>query len=61
MLKEIGFVLTEEELLAIRFHMSLRGKENHPLYEDAKRSQLRYLIHQADGLSARLHNGYDEP
>lgn len=61
MLKKIGFMLTEEEFLAIRFHMSLRGKESHPLYDDAKRSQLRYLIHKADGISARLHKGYDEP
>lgn len=61
MLKEIGFILTEEEFLAVRFHMSLKGKESHPLYDNAKRSQLRYLIHQADKISAQLRKGYDEP
>lgn len=61
MLKEIGLMLTEEEFLAVRFHMSLKGKESHPLYDDAKRSQLRYLIHKADGISAKLNTGYDEP
>ncbi|MBR5493344.1 MAG: HD domain-containing protein [Alistipes sp.] len=60
-LKEIGFKLTQEEFLAIRFHMSLRGKESHPLYDDAKRSQLRYIVHKADGISAHLHNGYEDP
>lgn len=60
-LKEIGFKLTQEEFLAIRFHMSLRGKESHPLYDDAKRSQLRYIIHKADGISAHLHDGYEDP
>ena len=39
-LKEIGFILTDEEYLAIRFHMSLKGKEYHSRYDDAKRSQL---------------------
>ena len=47
-LKEIGFKLTQEEFLAIRFHMSLKGKESHPLYDDAERSQLRYIVHKAD-------------
>ena len=61
MLKEIGFKLTQEEFLAIRFHMSLKDKESHPLYDDAKRSQLRYIIHKADGVSAHLHNGYKDP
>lgn len=60
-LKEIGFILTDEEYLAIRFHMSLKGKESHLYYDHAKRSQLRYLIHKADGLSSKLHNGHDEP
>ena len=60
-LKEIGFKLSQEEFLAIRFHMSLRGKESHPLYDDAKRSQLRYIVHKADGISAHLHNGYEDP
>jgi HD superfamily phosphodiesterase len=59
-IKAIGFVLTDEEYLAIRFHMSLKGKESHFRYEDAKRSQLRYLIHKADGISAHLHQGYED-
>ena len=59
-IKAIGFVLTDEEYLAIRFHMSLKGKESHFRYEDAKRSQLRYLIHKADGISAHLHHGYED-
>lgn len=61
MLNRLGLKLTQEEFLAIRFHMSLRGKENHPLYDKAKRSQLRYLVHKADGISARLRTGYEEP
>lgn len=60
-LKEIGFKLTQEEFLAIRFHMSLKGKENHPLYNDADKSQLRYIVHKADGISAHLHDGYEDP
>lgn len=61
MLKELGFKLTQEEFLAIRFHMSLKDKESHPLYENAKRSQLRYIVHKADGVSAHLHNGCEDP
>lgn len=61
MLKEIGFKLTQEEFLAIRFHMDLKGKESHHLYDAAKRSQLRYIIHKADGKSAHLHNGSNDP
>jgi hypothetical protein len=61
MLKEIGFTLTQEEFLSIRFHMSLKDKENHPLYDDAKSSQLRYIIHKADGISAHLHKGCEDP
>ena len=60
-LKTLGFKLTQEEFLAIRFHMSLKDKNNHPLYYDALKSQLRYVVHEADGISARLHKGYDEP
>ena len=60
-LKEIGFILTDEEYLAIRFHMSLKGKEYHSRYDDAKRSQLRYLIHKADGVSAHLLKGCEDP
>ena len=61
MLKEIGFKLTQEEFFAVRFHMSLKDKEGHPLYDDAKKSQLRYIIHKADGISAHLHNGCEDP
>lgn len=61
LLKNLGFKLTQEEFLAIRFHMSLKDKKTHPLYDDALKSQLRYVVHKADGISARLHKGYDEP
>ncbi|MBQ5701698.1 MAG: HD domain-containing protein [Alistipes sp.] len=61
MLKEIGFKLTQEEFFAVRFHMSLKDKEDHPLYDDAKKSQLRYIVHKADGASAHLHNGCEDP
>ena len=61
MLLELGFHLSPDEYLAIRFHMSLKGKESHPLYDDAKRSQLRYIVHKADGISAHLHDGYEDP
>ena len=60
-LKAIGFKLTQDEPLAIRFNMSLKDKKSHPLYNDALKSQLRYVVHNADGLSAKLHKGYDEP
>jgi HD superfamily phosphodiesterase len=59
-LKEIGFNLTQEEFLAVRFHMSLRSKEAHRLYDEAKRSLLRYIVHKADGISAHLHKGYED-
>ena len=61
MLKKLGFKLSQEEFLAVRFHMSLKGKEKHFLYADAKRSQFRYLIHKADGKSAATHKGYKDP
>ena len=61
MLKELGFTLTREEYLAIRFHMSLRNKQEHRLYSDALHSPLRNLTHKADGVSAGLRNGYDAP
>ena len=61
LLKTLGFKLTQEEFLAIRFHMSLNDKKNHPLYYDALKSQLRYVVHEADEISARLHKGYEEP
>ena len=55
LLKAIGFKLTQEEYLAIRFHMSLSGHKNHPRYNDALRSQLRYAVHKSDGASAGMH------
>lgn len=58
MLKELGFTLTKEEYLAIRFHMSLSNKREHRLYDDALHSPLRDLIHKADTLSASLRQGY---
>lgn len=61
MLLELGFHLSPDEYLAIRFHMSLKDKESHPLYDDAKRSQLRYIVHKADGISAHLLNGCKDP
>ena len=60
LLKRIGFELNYEESLAIRFHMSLRNKVGHREYDDALKSQLRYVIHKADGISAKLHKGYNE-
>lgn len=60
-LKEIGFKLMQEEFLAIRFHMSLKGKENLPLYDDAKKCQLRYIVSKADSASASVQKGYKDP
>lgn len=60
MLKEIGFKLTHEESLAIRFHMSLKDKTSHPLYNDALKSQLRYVVHKADGKSAKFRKGHED-
>lgn len=57
-LKQLGFKLTQEEFLAIRFHMSLRNKESHPLYTEALASRLRYLVHKSDGRSASLGTGF---
>ena len=57
MLKAIGLHLSQQEFLAIRFHMSLRNKANHFLYQDALHSTLRYIVHDADGKSARMHRG----
>lgn len=58
MLKELGFHLTREEFLAIRFHMSLKDKTTHPLYEDALHCHLRYIVHKADGKSAKRYKGF---
>ena len=61
MLKELGLELTSQEYLAIRFHMSLKGKEDFSLYDDAKNSPLRALVHKADGKSAAACKGYEDP
>ena len=53
--------MNQQEFLAVRFHMSLKDKTTHPLYDDAKKSQLRYIVHKADGVSAHLRNGYEDP
>ena len=58
-IKQLEVPRSLQEFLAIRFHMSLRGKETHPLYPDARRSYLRTLIHVADGRSAAKHIGAD--
>ena len=60
MLKALGFKLNQQEFLAVRFHMSLKDKTTHPLYDDAKKSQLRYIVHKADGVSAHLRNEYED-
>ena len=57
MLKELGFHLTQEEYLAIRFHMSLRDKKTRPQYEGALHCHLRYIVHKADGKSAKRYKG----
>lgn len=60
LLKRIGFGLNDEESLAIRFHMGLKNKVGHRDYDKALGSQLCYVIHKADGISAKLHKGYNE-
>ena len=59
MLKELGFHLSQEEFLAIRFHMSLKNKKTHPLYEAARHCHLRFIVHKADGQSAKKYKGSD--
>ena len=59
MLKELGVHLSQDEFLAIRFHMSLEGKEEHRLYNDALCCHLRSIVHQADGESAKIFKGAD--
>ena len=58
MLKELGFHLSQEEFLAIRFHMSIKDKKSHPLYEDALHCHLRHIVHKADGKSAKRYKGF---
>ena len=59
-IKELGFRLTQDEFLAIRFHMNLKDKTTHPLYKEAFNSPLRKLVHTSDGKSAKLHYGHDD-
>lgn len=58
MLKELGFHLTQEEFLAIRFHMSIEDKKSHPQYDDANHCHLRHIVHKADGKSAKKNKGF---
>ena len=48
MLKELGFHLSQDEFLAIRFHMSLRRHQGHPPYEAASHCHLRFIVHKAE-------------
>lgn len=57
MLQALGLHLSGDEYLAIRFHMGLGNKENHPNYEDAKHSHLSALVHNADKASASMRSG----
>lgn len=57
MLTELGLYLSKEEFLAIRFHMSLKNHTKHPLYDDASHCHLCYIVHLADGLSAKSYRG----
>ena len=59
MLNELGFHLSQDEFLAIRFHMSLKDKKYHPLYEAACHCHLRYIVHKADHESAEMYRGSD--
>lgn len=51
-LVDFGFHLSAEEFIAIRFHMGVRNKKAYFLYDDAVRSQLRYITTKADRISA---------
>ena len=59
MLIELGFHLSQDEFLAIRFHMSLKDKKDHPLYATACHCHLRYIVHNADHESAKMYRGSD--
>ena len=59
MLKELGFHLSQDEFLAIRFHMSLEKHKDHPLYEAACHCHLRFIVHNADGKSAKINRGFE--
>lgn len=56
-LEELEFQLKTDEILSIRFHMGLHSKHAHRLYDKAKECQLLSIIHQADGMSAKVKKG----
>lgn len=58
MLKDLGFHLSAEEFIAIRFHMGVHNKKTHFLYANAVRSQLRYITTKADRHSAGKKKGW---
>ena len=60
MLRALGFKLDTQEFLAVRFHMRMDRDRRHFLYDAALRSQLRYVVHTADGKSASLRNGCND-
>jgi 23S rRNA maturation-related 3'-5' exoribonuclease YhaM len=57
MLKTLGFKLTLEEFLAIRFHMRSHRSKGHFLYNDALNSPLAQLVYNSDRKSASLKRG----
>lgn len=57
MLEKLGFQLTNDEFLAIRFHMGLNSKHTHILYNEAKECDLLSIIHRADSMSAKFGSG----
>lgn len=56
-LKTLGFKLTLEEFLAIRFHMRSHRSKGHFLYNDALNSPLAQLVYNSDRKSASLKRG----
>ena len=61
MIKSLGVALTDDEWLAIRFHMSLDSHTSDARYPDALHSHLRSLIHSSDTSSASLGSGSEIP
>ena len=59
MLDKLGLDLSDDEYLAIRFHMNLEGYENDPRYEDAKNCILRQIVHVADVSSLNTKTGVE--
>ena len=58
-LKQLGFKLTQDEFLAIRFHIGLKNKKSHRLYREALDCRLGKLVHKSDGKSAGMSVGAD--